>query len=452
MPTTIQDLPEELLVEIASHVPDKHDLSSVSKAGSDPLKRVFQEQLFSNISLDCPQRPFCKLFSLVHSPKPATREGLASRIKTVDIRNTHSESLASWNDSSFTQITPREVAHTLFRLPRLKTLQFTYTTFDWDGLKPRQIRKILALFCRPTLNNLTDLSLPNKRFPLCVLPFCRNIQFLDMQDYLADTTVMLNEKNHPCLPERLNTLPLSSTPVSLERLHLAGLALISYFTRFASQDRNISCRAVDLHYLDGLVNGTAQGGAPSDIVGRFFQNIGGSIEVMRLHVTRFKYDNGTKISSDDLLSLVQLTSLELTLTVDMVTSESNIVACLTDWLFPLLRTFIQLPNIKCLTVTYDIRVMRYAASPDLGTLPKALIKLDSLLATSPLQEFNCYVAVTRANRICEHGMGCWKGRALQDVAPTQRLSESFCKSVQVGIKVSVMIFDFTCTEGNSTVE
>ncbi|KAF5360997.1 hypothetical protein D9756_004600 [Leucocoprinus leucothites] len=444
MPTTIQDLPEELLVEIASHVPDKRDLSSVSKAGSDPLKRVFQEQLFSSIFLDCPERSFCKLFSLVHSPDPATRERLASRIKTVDIRNTHSEPLVYWNDSSSAQVIPREVAHTLFRLPRLRTLRFAYTAFDWDRLKPRQIRKLLALFCRPTLSNLTDHSLPNKRFPLCVLPFCSNIQFLDMQDYLADTTVMLNEENHPHLPERLNALPLSSTPVSLERLHLAGLALISYFTRFASQYRNIGCRAVDLHYLDGLANGTPHGRAPSTIVGRFFKTVGGSIEEMRLHVTRFQCDNGTKISNDDLLSLVRLRSLELTLTADMVTSESNIVAYLTDWLFPLLQTVVQLPNIKSLTVTYDIHVMQYAAPLNLSALSKVLAILDNMLDTCFLQDFSCYVVVAQADRVHEHGTGCWKGKILRsDGASADRLSKSFVNLIECGIEVEVVIFDFT---------
>ncbi|KAF5360785.1 hypothetical protein D9756_004590 [Leucocoprinus leucothites] len=452
MPISIQDLPDELLVEIASHVPDKRDLSSVSKAGSYPLKRVFQEQLFSNISLNCPQRPFCRLFSLVHSPDPATRERLASRIKTVDIRNTQNESLAHWNDSSSTQVIPREMAHTLFLLPRLTTLQFTYTMFNWDKLKRRQICKILGLFNLKTLRNLANLSLPNKRFPLCILPFCSNIKFLDMRDYLADTTVLLNEENHPYLPGQLDTLPLSPTRVSLERLHLAGLALISYFTRFASEYRNVCCRAVDLHYLDGLANGPPHGRAPSTIVGRFFQSVGGSIKELRLHITRFQRGNGTQISNDDLLSLVRLKSLELTLTVDTVTSQSNIAAYLMNWLFPFLQTLVRLQKIKRLTVTYEIRIMQNATSPDLGPMREVLLKLDNLLVNSSLRKFDCYVVVARPRGVREHGIGCWKGRALHDVVPTERLSEIFCKSTQAGIKVNVMTFDSTRTEGDSTVE
>ncbi|KAF5360395.1 hypothetical protein D9756_004586 [Leucocoprinus leucothites] len=452
MPTSIQDLPDELLVEIASHVPDKRDLSNASKAGSYPLKLAFQEQLFSSISFDCPERSFCKLFSLVHSPDPATRERLTGHIKTVNIRNSHNESLIYWNDSSPAQVIPREVAHTLFLLPGLKTLQFTYTTFDWDGLKPRQIRKILVLFSLKTLRNLTDLSLPNKRFPLCILPFCSNIKFLDMRDYLADTTVLPNEENHPHLPGRLNTLPLSSTCISLKSLHLAGLALISYFTTFASENRNICCRAVDLHYLDGLANGTPQGRAPSTIVGRFFQNVGGSIKELRLHITRFQCDNGTRISSEDLLSLVRLKSLELTLTVDMVTSQSNIVACLRDWLLPFLKTLIRLQKIKRLTITYEIHVMRYVTSPDLGLLSGVLVTLDKVIANRSLKEFNCYVVVTRADRVREHGTGCWKGGTLRDGNPTEPLSKYFYKSTQAGVKVNVAIFNFTSTKGSSTVE
>ncbi|KAJ3563632.1 hypothetical protein NP233_g8813 [Leucocoprinus birnbaumii] len=441
MPFLILDLPLELIRKIASLVRNRQALSNASKAGSRLLRQVFQEYLFSAILLESSQLSPCKLYGLVYCSDNEIRSRFTGYISSVKVRH---EFPHHWAVESATMVIPAEVSTTLAFLPRLTSLNLVFATFKWNQLDLNQLRDILALLRLPTLSQLTDRSLPYKRFPLCLLPFCPNIQQLKMKDYLANTEAYPVEEGYPALSAQAIQLLIPSTPVFLRHLHLSGLALISYFADFSNpQHHTVRCSEVDLHYLDGHTLNTTSSRAPSDILGRFFRNVGNSIKKMRLHVTRFQPDNGTKIPMEDLLHLTQLRSLEITLTIDMVTSKSDVKSFLDDWLLSFLKALARLQALTHLRITYEIHVMRYTTPPDLGTLGEAWGMIDKVLASySSLREFSCIVIMIQAQRSRKHGGACWEGKkVVQQGTPPIDASAQFPRLCRSNVQFKVEIFD-----------
>ncbi|KAF5346195.1 hypothetical protein D9756_011142 [Leucocoprinus leucothites] len=264
-------LPLDVIGEIASNVRDKETWRSAPVV-SHIWRIAFRPKFFSSIVLGN------RFNNLASQPTSATKERLLSFVIFVKIRRI------------ITAFVDTEVLSTLNKLPNLKNLEVTDAGSGWDRATPESTKQLVQLLGKESLRMLTVKfsAVEWSGFPLLLLPYCRNVHVLDLED----TTVLYplfhdDQHGFSALKQGLENLKAPQhSIIPFHSLRLKGTALISRFLHFHL--RNTSCilpdrlRNLELDYVD-TKTGTR---AASSIVGQFLKIFGGSVRELAIGVCR----------------------------------------------------------------------------------------------------------------------------------------------------------------------
>ncbi|KAF5347808.1 hypothetical protein D9756_010239 [Leucocoprinus leucothites] len=349
-------LPLDVVGEIASNVRDKETWRSASVV-SHIWRVAFRPKFFSSIVLGN------RFNNLASQPTSATKERLLSFVISVKIRRI------------ITAFVDTGILSTLNKLPNLKNLDVTDAGSGWDRATPESIKQLVQLLGKESLRTLTVKfsAVEWSGFPLLVLPYCRNVRVLDLED----TTVLYplfhdDQHGFSALKQGLASLKgPQHALVPLHSLRLEGTALISRFLHFHLRNTSYispdKLRNLELDYVDSKVGARTA----SSIVGQFLKSFGGSVRELAIGVCRpwgafmatssvnaltslVDAQAGLPLEKTDLSKLCEVQVLNLTLTTAICNAPASIAAFPLDWACQLLQKLPAKENILRVGLIYQL--------------------------------------------------------------------------------------------------
>ncbi|KAJ3570994.1 hypothetical protein NP233_g4030 [Leucocoprinus birnbaumii] len=334
----IPSLPLEIVEEIATHASGQDTLKAASTVSRAWLS-AFRPKLFAHIVLGK------RFMAATSSPSFVDDKLVSSFITSIKVQGI------------LTALVDEKLLAVLNMLPNLESLELSGVGLGWERATPQSTKLLVQVLKKESLQILSvEFSADHcSGFPLALIPFCRRVQTLSLEDTrLLLPLFVENRKLFSSLTRNLESPTLSEpSSVALQTLKLSGTGLISRFAHFHSQHQGWlspnSLERLELNYIDSRTD------TPSRAMGELLRAFGGSVKMLSITVCQpedSQYDRS--LDAVDFLNLMQVHTLELTLTTVFGEAGNGFLAFARSWACPILRRLSMKETITKVLITCQV--------------------------------------------------------------------------------------------------
>ncbi|KXN80969.1 hypothetical protein AN958_06512 [Leucoagaricus sp. SymC.cos] len=294
---------------------------------------------------------------LLSEPNPEVRQRLCPYIQEVQLGPDNWLGLPP-EGRSLSILSPPLLWADLAQLPNLETLHLSWVTFDWSRLEQDNLQHLRTVFSRlRELHLYQTVPIPFS-FPFyALLPKLERLDVIDVYQYqssMDEASRILKDKL-----SFINGPPLTMTFPPLHHLAIRGLDTMDKLAvSIPWNSRNNLCSLKSMHIIYRDNPCFTDVDRASEIVGYFIQSLGRWLTKLELTLERV-YDCGGDLASTGAFStLIHLTHLNMTLTVDLLRGTLDIAQG-PQWLFiSLLKSLPAKHQLSQLRLTYNRHIER----------------------------------------------------------------------------------------------